>query len=89
VWCRAHLGAPSLPSRLGQLQLFTLPLPPSVRAIVRIRALEGMTVRSDVDLVDADGLLHARLEDFVCTASPSLQRAFAADPGKPSVLPTA
>jgi NADP-dependent 3-hydroxy acid dehydrogenase YdfG len=89
VWCRAHLGAPSLPSRVGRLRLFALPLPASVRAVVRIRALEGMVVRSDIDLLDADGVVRARFEDFVCTASPSLQRAFAAEPEKPSILPTA
>jgi hypothetical protein len=46
-------------------------------------------VTSDVDLVAADGRLLVRLEGFACTASASLQRAFAPDAATSAPLPTA
>ena len=90
VWCRAHVGAPSLPSRVTSLRLYgALGASASVRAVVRIRAIEAMVVSSDVDLVDDDGRVVARLEGFLCTASPSLQRAFSPEPATVTTLPTA
>jgi NAD(P)-dependent dehydrogenase (short-subunit alcohol dehydrogenase family) len=91
VWCRENVGAPSLPSRLGALRFLAAPLASSLRATVRIRSREGMVVRADIDLHDEHGALCVRVEGFECTASPSLQRAFAAaaSPEKPSTVPVA
>ena len=90
VWCRAHLGAPSLPSLVGSLRLVRADrdaAPAGCR--LRIRAVEGKVVTSDVDLLGADGRVAARLEAFSCTASASLQRAFSAEPTAAAPLPTA
>jgi hypothetical protein len=89
IWCRAHVGAPSLPSRVAALRLFAPFTTASIRAVVKVEAVEGMVVRSDVDLLDEGGKLLARLEGFVCTASPSLQRAFSAEAAAATTLPTA
>jgi PfaD family protein len=89
VWCRAELGAPSLPSRIGSLRVFGKLDGPRIRGVVRVVSVEGKAVTSDVDLVGDDGQLRARLEGFVCTASASLQRAFSPEPSVIAPLPTA
>jgi hypothetical protein len=88
VWCRAHLGAPSLPSRIASFKVWgSFAAAKEVRAVVRVVGVEGMVVSADVDLSDAEGRLVARLEGFRCTASASLSRAFVAE--SPPVLTTA
>ena len=87
LWCRAHVGAPSLPSRVGGLRLFAPMTAASVRAVVKVQAVDGMTVSADVDLLDPSGTLLARLDGYVCTASPSLQRAFSPEPAATTTLP--
>ena len=92
VWCRAHVGAPSLPGRVASFRLFAPRREPrgsTVRAVVCVRAVEGLVVSSDVDLLDESGTLLARLDGFLCTASPSLQRAFVVDPPAAATPPTA
>jgi len=90
VWCRAHLGAPSLPSRVASVRIFrSLANVARVRAVVRIHAVEGMVVSSHVDLSDLEGTLLVRLEGVLCTASASLHRAFAVEPAAGSTLPVA
>jgi hypothetical protein len=90
VWCRAQKGAPSLPAQLGALRQWA-PFPAgSMRATVRVRESLGATVVSDVDLLDDAGRVVARLEGYVCTVSPTLDRAFGASVAPhASALPTA
>ncbi|WP_373048793.1 PfaD family polyunsaturated fatty acid/polyketide biosynthesis protein [Vulgatibacter sp.] len=76
LWCRAHLGAPSLPSRLGAWRQRALPLPAQVRAVARVRAIEGSTAVADVDLLDESGAVVAQVEGYACTASASLEAAY-------------
>jgi NAD(P)-dependent dehydrogenase (short-subunit alcohol dehydrogenase family) len=89
VWCRAHVGAPSLPSQIGSLRLFAPTRTTRVRAVVRVQAASGAVVTSDVDLLDDHGQLLVRLERFMCTASASLQRAFSPESAVVAPLPTA
>ena len=89
VWCIAHLGAPSLPSRVAALEVFAPIESPSVRVVVKVRSVEGLVVSSDVDVLDDAGRVLARVKGFLCTASPSLHRAFATEPTQLSTLPTA
>jgi len=89
VWSRAHVGAPSLPSGVASLRLFA-PIPETgVRAVVTVQAIEGMVVSSDVDLLDDAGRPVARLLGVLCTASPTLQRAFSPEAPAATTLPTA
>jgi len=87
IWCRAHVGAPSLPSRVASLRVFAPITAAVVRAVVRIRVVEGLMVTADVELLDLDGTLFARLDGYVCTASPSLERAFAPEQVATTPLP--
>ncbi len=80
VWARAQLGAPSLPSRLGAIRVLRPFAAGDVKALVRVRAIDGAIVTSDIDLVDASGALAVQLEGYECTVSGSLSRAFTADP---------
>ncbi|MDP3501667.1 MAG: PfaD family polyunsaturated fatty acid/polyketide biosynthesis protein [Myxococcales bacterium] len=80
VWARAQLGAPSLPSRLGSVRVLRPFSAGDVKAIVRVRAIDGAIVTSDIDLVDASGALAVQLEGYECTVSNSLSRAFTAEP---------
>jgi hypothetical protein len=88
VWCREHLGVPSLPSRIAALRVFGNLTGPSARAVVRISTVEGMIVSSDVDLLDNTGNVCVRLEGYLCTGSASLHRAFSPEPALASVLPS-
>jgi acyl transferase domain-containing protein len=79
VWCRNSRGAASLPSSIARLtQLRPFDDTGSVRAVVRIREVDGAVVTADVDLSDARGVA-LRIEGYVCTVSASLDRAFQAD----------
>lgn len=51
-----------------------------MRAVVNVRDAQGASVTCDVDLLDGAGQVIARLEGYVCTVSPSLERAFGAPP---------
>jgi len=76
LWCRAQLGAPSLPSRVGAWRIAAGTLPAEVRAVARVREVEGSTAIADCDLLDADGAVVAQLEGYACTASPTLEEAW-------------
>jgi PfaD family protein len=80
VWCREQKGAPSLPSQLGALRQWARFPGGTVRAVVNVRDAQGASVTCDVDLLDGAGQVIARLEGYVCTVSPSLERAFGAPP---------
>jgi NAD(P)-dependent dehydrogenase (short-subunit alcohol dehydrogenase family)/acyl carrier protein len=80
LWCRAHVGAPSLPSHVGSLKIFAPLRTARARAVIRVVSTTGAVVTSDVDVLDDQGQLSARLERFTCTASASLQRAFLPEP---------
>ncbi len=79
VWTRARLGAPSLPTRLETLRWFAAPTGTQLRCTVKVRSIEGATVTSDVELIEADGTLIARLGGYQCTVSSTLARAFEAE----------
>jgi hypothetical protein len=89
VWCRAQVGAPSLPSHIGSVRMFAPISSAHARVVVRVLAASGAVVTSDVDVLDEQGQLCVRLERFMCTASASLQRAFSAEAAVVAPLPTA
>ncbi|MGV3621522.1 MAG: polyketide synthase dehydratase domain-containing protein, partial [Archangium sp.] len=89
VWTRARLGAPSLPTRLETLRWFAEPKSTQLRATVKVRSVEGATVTSDVELLEADGTLVARLSGYQCTVSSTLARAFEAELSSSRTTPSA
>ncbi len=89
VWTRARLGAPSLPSRLESLRWFRPLAGDSVRAVVKVRSVEGASVLSDIELIDAEGALVARLTGYGCTVSATLARAFESESSSIRPIPSA
>jgi hypothetical protein len=80
VWTRARLGAPSLPTRIEALRWYQPVTGAPLRAVVQLRSVEGASVVSDVELLDAAGALVAKLVGYQCTVSATLARAFEAEP---------
>ena len=89
VWTRARLGAPSLPTRLDTLKWFAAPTGNQLRATVKVRSIEGATVTSDIELLETDGTLVARLGGYQCTVSSTLARAFEAELSSSRTTPSA
>jgi hypothetical protein len=78
LWSSEHLGAPCLPSAVGNYTQFQSAYPAAgcdANFIVRTHA-PGRLV-ADVELVDDNGRLIARLEAFEATVDASLKAAFA------------
>ncbi|MCO4774037.1 MAG: polyketide synthase dehydratase domain-containing protein, partial [Deltaproteobacteria bacterium] len=81
LWCREFVGAPSLPSRIARFRAFgTLPAE-EVRIVATVRRRRGGNVLSDVDVLGPGGELLARFDGYTCTASASLEAAFATGRG--------
>ena len=75
LWCRAAVGAPSLPSRVASWEVFG-PIPTTVELVATVRRRRGANVLADIDVIGPDGALVARMEGYTCTAAASLDRAF-------------
>ena len=89
VWTRARLGAPSLPSRVDSLRWLRPIVGASVRAVVKVRSVEGASVVSDIELVDATGALVGKLSGYQCTVSSTLARAFESESSSIRSTPSA
>ena len=77
LWCWENRGAPSLPNRVERYVQYREEWPSEgVRARFFVRPDTGANIVSDVELLDVDGVLVARLEGYSCTVSSSLTHAF-------------
>ena len=76
LWCRAATGAPSLPSRIARMRFYRDPTGDDVRVVATVRRRRGNNVLSDVDILDSEGQLLARIDGYTCTAASSLEAAF-------------
>ena len=76
LWCWEELGAPSLPSSFDRLVLHGPLGPGPVEVRLHARSAGRGSLRADVELVGADGLLLARVEGYRATASAALIDAF-------------
>ena len=83
LWCRVHAGAPSLPSRVARWRSWGPLGDGPVRLLATVRRRRGANVLSDIDVLDAEGRLLARMDGYTCTAAPSLEAAFAGSSGNP------
>jgi len=77
LWCRDQLGANSLPTGLRAIRLYKSHFPAEgVRIVAEIReAIETRAV-ADIEFLDADEDLVARLEGYECVIDQSLNEAF-------------
>lgn len=76
LWCRTFREMPSLPSRFGAFRRYAEAFPEEVRARIRVRESEGLSVTADAEVLDEAGRILARVEGYVCTCSPTLEAAF-------------
>ncbi len=77
LWCWEHRGSPSLPNRVDRFRQFRDRWPEGgVRARFAVHAGTSANVVCDIDLIDDDGALVARMEGVRHTVSASLASAF-------------
>jgi len=81
VWCQTQLGMPSLPSAFAAYRQFRESFPTDgVTAVLMVREASAHRLRCDFAFVDDAGDVVARMDGYECTASASLQAAFAKRP---------
>ena len=77
LWCIEQRGAGSLPCFAGRYRQFRAAFPEKgVRIVAQVKSVSDHLVRADVDFLDADGVVVARMEDCESVISASLQKAF-------------
>ena len=77
VWSREIHGAASLPTFAGRYRQFRDSFPgDGVSVVVKISESGNSWARADMEFLDSDGGLVARLEDYECVVDTSLSEAF-------------
>jgi NAD(P)-dependent dehydrogenase (short-subunit alcohol dehydrogenase family)/acyl carrier protein len=77
VWCSAHAGAVSLPTLVGRYRQFRRSFPaPRVRVAARVSRPAPHRAVADIEFLDPDGALVARIEGYECVIDASLNQAF-------------
>jgi hypothetical protein len=77
LWCRDRLGANSLPTSIGGYHQFRRTFPTEgVRVVAEIRHSSATRATVDIDFLDAQGTLVARLDAYECVIDASLNQAF-------------
>jgi hypothetical protein len=77
LWSREQLGANSLPGALGRYRQFQRGFPESgVRVLAEIQEASRTRVLADIEFLDSQGDVVARLDSYECVVDPSLNQAF-------------
>jgi hypothetical protein len=77
LWSQQNRGVLTLPCRIGRYRQYRRAYPTgSVRLVLRVTRATELAIFVDVEVLDGDGRLIARLEDCENTIDPGLQRAF-------------
>ena len=77
LWCRDRLGANSLPTAIGGYRQFRRSFPADgVRVVAEIRQTSDARAVADIDFLDAQNELVARLASYECVIDASLNQAF-------------
>jgi acyl transferase domain-containing protein/acyl carrier protein len=77
VWCRERRGANSLPTAMGHYRQFRRAFPPGgVKIVAQIRHASETRATADVEFLDAQGAVVARLDGYECVIDCSLNEAF-------------
>jgi acyl transferase domain-containing protein/NAD(P)-dependent dehydrogenase (short-subunit alcohol dehydrogenase family) len=78
LWSWRQFDAPGLPCAVGRYRQYRRAFPaPEVRIVARVRRAAAHQALADLDVLDLDGRLVARLEGCEWAFDPSLKRAFA------------
>jgi NAD(P)-dependent dehydrogenase (short-subunit alcohol dehydrogenase family) len=81
VWSQEQHGAPSLPCRLTSYRQYQRAFPPGgVRVVARVTRASDLRAIADIDYLDDQGRLVARLQGYECAIDPGLRRAFGRSP---------
>ena len=77
VWSQEIHGTASLPSFAGRYRQFRNSFPADgVSVVIKIRENGNRLARADIEFLDGEGGLVARLEDYECVLDTSLSEAF-------------
>jgi NAD(P)-dependent dehydrogenase (short-subunit alcohol dehydrogenase family) len=77
LWSREQLGANSLPTAVGRYRQYRAGFGDgSLRVLAEIRQAGTARAVADIEILDAEGQLVARLEAYECVVNSSLNQAF-------------
>ena len=77
VWSAERFGAGSLPTFIGRYRQFRRAFPASgVRVVAKVTQASELRAVADIEFLDADGALVARMDNYECVIDPSLNQAF-------------
>jgi acyl transferase domain-containing protein len=78
LWSLSQRAAPNLPCFAGRYRQFSRSFPADgVQVVARVTRAVGMHAFADIDYLNHEGRLIARLEDYECVIDPALKKAFA------------
>jgi acyl transferase domain-containing protein/NAD(P)-dependent dehydrogenase (short-subunit alcohol dehydrogenase family)/acyl carrier protein len=77
LWCREQIGANSLPSAVGRYRQFRAAFgTEDVRVVAEVQRKGAAQIVADIDILDANGRLLARMDGYECVVDSSLNQAF-------------
>ncbi|HIG26503.1 MAG TPA: SDR family NAD(P)-dependent oxidoreductase [Verrucomicrobiales bacterium] len=77
LWCRKFRNLPSLPTGVGGYQQFVKRIPAGIKeVIIQITAITNREIQAKMDLLNDQGKLLARIENYRCVMDASLDQAF-------------
>ena len=77
LWCHRTLGSLSLPGSGARYRQYQSNFPSDgVSAVLTVRESKSRRLTADVNFLDGDSRLVARMEDFSWTVAPFLNEAF-------------
>ena len=77
LWSQEIRGAVSLPCFAGRYRQYQRRFPTdSVQIVVQVKSTGRHKVLADIEFIDAQGKLVARIDDYECVVDGSLERAF-------------
>jgi hypothetical protein len=77
LWTQEQRGAGSLPCHIGRYRQYRKGFPAEgARVVISIDRASDLAALADIDFLDGQGRLVARMEGYECVIDPSLARAF-------------
>ena len=77
LWSFEQTGAPSLPTKLGRYRQFQRTFPSGrVKVVAKVNRPAPHRETADIDFLDAQGAIVARIEGYECVSDASLKQAF-------------
>jgi NAD(P)-dependent dehydrogenase (short-subunit alcohol dehydrogenase family)/acyl carrier protein len=88
LWTLDRHGTPSLPCLATRYRQYRRSFPAGgARVVARVTRATGLHALADLDFLDADGGIVARLEGYECVLDPALVRAFRRNRLAPAAVP--